>query len=149
MSRSFAVISGVCAAAVLVGFFVGIYINGPDVDNAAQHRAAMSDVATFTIAIDKFRADCGYYPTSQQGISRPVGAFEGSDVLIKRPAPIPESVWHGPYLEFLGSWKDPWGRPYVYECPGKHNPKAFDIYSLGPNGKGGDEAIGNWPPAKK
>ena len=29
-------------------------------------------------------------------------------------------------------------------APGKHNTKGFDVYSLGQNGKGGDEAIGNW-----
>jgi general secretion pathway protein G len=68
---------------------------------------------------------------------------------MKRPASIPANVWHGPYLDTNYPRKDPWGRPYVYECPGKHNPESFDLYSLGPNGKGGDEAIGNWTVTNK
>jgi hypothetical protein len=35
-------------------------------------------------------------------------------------------------------------RSFVYEKPGKHNPDANDVHSLGLHGKGGDEAIGNW-----
>jgi hypothetical protein len=31
---------------------------------------------------------------------------------------------------------DPWGRPYVYLVPGRENPKLFDLYSMGPTGKG-------------
>jgi general secretion pathway protein G len=108
--------------------------------------SAMTAIANFKNAINRFHADCGYYPTSPQlsHIFSPVEGAEDSDVLIKRPASIPASVWHGPYLDANQPRKDPWGRPYVYGCPGKHNPDSFDVYSLGPNGKGGDEAIGNW-----
>jgi hypothetical protein len=53
--------------------------------------------------------------------------------------------WHK-YLDVDKIPNDPWGRPYVYEFPGRHNPDGYDIYSLGPNGNGGDEAIGNWSP---
>ena len=110
--------------------------------------AAKTDIANFETAINRFRADCGYYPRSTHlGIQSP--GFKGTegtgtDVLIKRPAGMPESVWRGPYLDARRPLNDPWGRPYVYECPGKQNPDSFDIYSLGPNGKGGDEAIRNW-----
>jgi general secretion pathway protein G len=69
---------------------------------------------------------------------------DGANVFTKRPAAIPERVWRGPYLEDPSLSNDPWGRPYVYDCPGKHNLDSFDVYSLGPNGKGGSEAIGNW-----
>jgi general secretion pathway protein G len=109
--------------------------------------AARADVANFTTAIMVFKHDCGYYPKSPQLslIISPLGGVQGTEVLIKKPPAIPEGVWHGPYLDANHQHsKDPWGRPYVYECPGRHNPASFDIYSLGPNGKGGDEAIGNW-----
>ena len=29
--------------------------------------------------------------------------------------------------------KDPWGTPYVYVCPGKHNKDRFDLSSNGPD----------------
>lgn len=51
--------------------------------------------------------------------------------------------WHGPYLEGLP--KDPWGHDYLYECPGRHNPVAYDLLSPGPDGLlGTDDDITNW-----
>ena len=40
---------------------------------------------------------------------------------------------------------DPWGDQYIYEYPGKHNPKRYDLSSAGPDGKPGtDDDIVNW-----
>jgi general secretion pathway protein G len=45
--------------------------------------------------------------------------------------------------------KDPWGNDYVYERPGRHNVKSYDLYSPGENGIPGDaDDIGNWEDAK-
>ena len=147
MSRSFQIFLILVILAVGWGFLMPLLYTTSTGDT--RFMATRADVATFTTAIMMFQHDCGYYPTSPQlsHISSPLGGAEDSNVLIKRPAAIPEGVWHGPYLDTSKPRKDPWGRPYVYECPGKHNPKSFDIYSLGPNGKGGDEAIGNWTAA--
>jgi general secretion pathway protein G len=30
---------------------------------------------------------------------------------------------------------DPWQHQFVYVCPGRRNPKSFDLYSAGPDGK--------------
>jgi hypothetical protein len=35
-------------------------------------------------------------------------------------------------------------RSYIYKYPGLRNTNGYDVYSLGPNGQGGNEAIGNW-----
>jgi len=35
---------------------------------------------------------------------------------------------------------DPWGKPYVYECPGRHNPASYDLYATDPDGN----VYGNW-----
>jgi hypothetical protein len=45
--------------------------------------------------------------------------------------------------------RDAWGNAFVYRCPGKHNPSAFDLYSLGSDGKtetDGDDPddMSNW-----
>lgn len=151
MSRSLAIFSAVCIVALFLGFIVGLHIEKPDLETAGRKAAARSDIANFKNAINRFRADCGYYPTSSQPthIFSPLEGAEDSNVLIKRTSSIPANVWHGPYLDATFQQKDPWGRPYVYECPGKHNPDSFDVYSLGPNGKGGDEAIGNWTATNK
>jgi len=100
--------------------------------------AAKIDTVAFTTALTMFQIDCDRYPTTGEGLG----------ALINRPTAIPEGGKWRPYFAVDKLPKDPWGRPYVYECPGKHNPDRFDVYSLGPSGKGGNEAIGNWTPAQ-
>jgi general secretion pathway protein G len=53
-----------------------------------------------------------------------------------------EKKWKGPYLSKRTVPMDQWGREYQYKCPGEHG--AFDLYSLGPNGRLDDQAITNW-----
>jgi len=143
MSRSFKLFLVVLFVTLAWGIF------GPRIPGGSHSRmdVARMEIANFETAINEFRADCGYYPKSPHlGIHSPgFGGVEGTDVLIKRPVGIPQGVnWHGPYLDARKLPNDPWGRPYVYECPGKHNTNGFDVYSLGRNGKGGEEAIDNW-----
>ena len=41
------------------------------------------------------------------------------------------------YLNYLQSDipADPWGRPYIYEFPGRLNPAGYDLRSMGPDGQ--------------
>jgi len=60
----------------------------------------------------------------------------------------------GPYISskvFLtdsnGAILDPWGIPYIYHYPGKHNRSSFDLYSCGRNRKdekGRGDDLRNW-----
>ena len=51
---------------------------------------------------------------------------------------VEEFLWHG-------IPDDPWRHPYIYVCPGKHNPSSYDIMSMGPDGREGtDDDITNW-----
>jgi len=54
--------------------------------------------------------------------------------------------WRGPYLKNETEIPtDPWGEPYIYECPGRHNPNGYDLSSLGPDKQQGTEDdISNW-----
>jgi len=99
---------------------------------------AEASIASIKTCLDLFKVDCGRYPTTQEGLG----------ALIKRPAAISETVWHGPYLAIDNFPNDPWGKPYRYEIPGQHHPDLYDVYSLGPNGKGGNESVGNWTPKR-
>ena len=41
--------------------------------------------------------------------------------------------------------KDPWGHPFVYYCPGKHNRESYDLFSIGPDGvEGTGDDVTNW-----
>jgi general secretion pathway protein G len=94
----------------------------------ARQAAAHADLSSIKTALDAYEVDNGFYPKSLQD-------------LIQQPGNARN--WHGPYLDNLPV--DPWGNPYVYAYPGRHNPSGFDLSSVGPDGKAGtDDDIGNW-----
>jgi len=95
----------------------------------ARVTAAHADIfGGIKTALDAYEVDNGSYPRSLQD-------------LLKQPSNARN--WHGPYLDNLPI--DPWGNPYVYYYPGKHNPTGYDLLSVGPDGKEGtDDDIVNW-----
>lgn len=95
----------------------------------ARVTAAQADIkGGVKTALDEFEVDNGFYPQSLQD-------------LLQRPRNARN--WHGPYLDALPV--DPWGDPYYYSYPGKHNANGYDLWSAGPDGKSGDQDdIGNW-----
>lgn len=97
----------------------------------ARITAAQTQIAAFKTSLDAFEIDNGYYPKGSDGLLD----------LVEEPGDAKD--WRGPYLDAIPL--DPWGRPYVYECPGKHNPKSYDVMSMGPDGRqGGGDDIANW-----
>jgi general secretion pathway protein G len=96
----------------------------------ARITAAQSQIATFGTALDAYEVDNGSYPKSLQD-------------LVIQPSDAPN--WRGPYLKTMDIPLDPWGSPYVYEYPGRHNPSGYDLYSLGPDKREGtDDDITSW-----
>jgi general secretion pathway protein G len=97
----------------------------------ARETAARADInGGIKSALGAYEVDVGFYPKSLQDLLR---------------QPSNARNWHGPYLEKLPL--DPWGSPYVYYYPGKHNPTGYDLLSVGPDQKEGtDDDIGNWMP---
>jgi general secretion pathway protein G len=103
----------------------------------ARQTAAQSQIATFGTALDAFEVDNGYYPKGKSGLAD----------LVQQPRDA--QSWKGPYLKGEIP-NDPWGRPYAYECPGKHNPTSYDLMSMGPDGRvGGDDDLANWQQNKR
>ena len=97
----------------------------------AKVTAAASQISSLEMALDAFEVDNGYYPKS--------GAL---DDLVNQPANA--TGWKGPYLK-KGIPLDPWGNPYTYDYPGKHNASGYDLMSMGPDGRAGtDDDITNW-----
>ena len=118
--------------------FLGVYLLKPDFGPKSPGRkeAAKTDISVFVEGLSQLNRDCGRYPTTEEGLSS----------LIERPSTIQAKTWHGPYLDMSFIPPDPWGHPYKYIYPGTHNTNGYDIYTLGPEGKGGNEAIDNWTP---
>jgi len=97
----------------------------------ARQTAVRADIASIKTALDAFEVDNGFYPKNLQDLLQ---------------QPNNAKNWHGPYLDAdKGLPQDPWGNPYIYNYPGRHNASGFDLYSAGPDSKPGDEDdIGNW-----
>src|SRR5262249_11472080 len=121
------VILGILAA-IVVPKFAGT-------GERARIQAAKTQINSFETALGVFEVDTGHYPTGKSGLM---------DLIV---TPRGAQNWHGPYLDVPTAAVpvDPWGNPYVYEFPGKHPPKAYDITSAGPDGRiGTDDDISNW-----
>lgn len=95
----------------------------------AKSTAARAQIETFGLALDAYRLDNDYYPSTTQGLA----------ALMRRPEGNPEARgWRGPYLRREVPL-DPWDRPYLYRSPGDSSPATFDLYSLGRDGQSGGE----------
>jgi general secretion pathway protein G len=95
----------------------------------ANHGAARSQVQMLGLALDQYRLHNHAYPTTEQGLA----ALRTAPTVGEAPR-----SWKGPYLRQAVP-NDPWGRSYVYVSPGQVNPAAFDLYSLGRDGREGGE----------
>ncbi len=72
--------------------------------------------------IDTFRVMKGRYPTTEEGIK----------ILIDEKILKPNNE--------KGTITDPWGREYIYLCPGQKHPDSYDVKSYGADGQpGGDD----------
>ncbi len=117
----------VALAAVVVPKFTGR-------SEEANVTAANTTIANLEVALDAFEVDTGRYPTTTEGLK----------ALVEEPSNLQK--WKGPYIR-RDVADDPWGNPYVYTQPGRHNKYGFDLYSYGPDGReGGDDDIDNWSP---
>jgi general secretion pathway protein G len=121
------VILGILAAIIVPNMF-----SKPD---EARVVAAKSDIKNIEAALNMYKLDNFYYPSTSQGL----------EALVTKPSGDPPAKnWRQPYLPRMP--KDPWGNPYIYIQPGQHG--EFDLMSYGrdgkPGGEGPDADIGNW-----
>ena len=95
--------------------------------------AAKTQLGLIEEALDQYNIDVGTYPSDLQGLIQNIDESER---------------WHGPYFKKAAIPKDPWGRDYLYVCPGEHNPNTYDIWSYCKDNQEGGEGenadIVNW-----
>jgi general secretion pathway protein G len=103
----------------------------------AKETAAKTQISSIGTALDSFEVDMGYYPKTGDGLN----------VLMDEPRNA--KGWRGPYLKNAVT-ADPWGNAYIYEYPGRHNDKSYDLISLGPDGqRDTSDDITNWNLSEK
>ncbi|HUP92058.1 MAG TPA: type II secretion system major pseudopilin GspG [Solimonas sp.] len=117
---------------ILASIIVPKIMKQPD---EARIVKAKQDIRSLESALNMYRLDNFYYPTTQQGL----------EALVTQPSGDPPAKnWKG-YVD-ARALKDPWGNPYSYLQPGTHG--EFDVFSLGadnqPGGEGAAADIGNW-----
>jgi general secretion pathway protein G len=94
---------------------------------------AKQDIRAIETALELYKLDNGFYPSTDQGLQS----------LVKQPttSPVPANWKIGGYLREVPM--DPWNRPYQYLNPGSHS--EIDIYSFGAEGPNSSATIiGNW-----
>lgn len=106
----------------------------------AKIAVARSDIETISQALELYRLDNGFYPSTDQGL----------EALVRKPSGgSPEPRHWNPDGYLKKAPVDPWGNAYLYLQPGSHG--KYDLYSLGPDGRGGEDqanTIGNWEDEK-
>lgn len=116
---------------ILAALVVPKIISRPD---EARVVKAKQDVLAIQNALELYKLDNGFYPSTDQGLM----------ALVEKPTTNPTPRDWKSYLKSLP--KDPWGRDYIYLNPGQHG--EIDIFTYGANGQPGgtgiDAEIGNW-----
>ena len=81
-----------------------------------DRQLACDNLAVLQVAIERFHADCGRFPATDEGLR----------ALVRRPTGL--QAWDGPYI--LALKPDPWKNPYRYKQMGS----AFVLFSAGADG---------------
>jgi general secretion pathway protein G len=117
---------------VLVGASIKLLVGNLEF---AKIKRAEGDLQTITTQLKTYEMQNLFLPTTEQGLN----------ALVARPGsePVPRR-----WIQLLTEIPlDPWGKPYQYRNPGKHNPSGFDLYSFGPDQVESDvDDVGNWGP---
>lgn len=137
--RGFTLIE-IMVVVVILGILATIVLtNVMGREDEARINAAKTQIRSFEGALDGFKLDNGFYPSTDQGL----------EALIKKPETgrIPNKWKEGGYLKPARIPNDPWGNPYHYYSPGNEN-REYEIISYGadgePGGEGKNSDIENW-----
>lgn len=112
--------------AVLVGSAIYMLVGNIDV---AKEQRVDSDIEAISMQLRTYEMLNYRMPTMEQGLK----------ALVNQPTTEPRPRRWKQLMKSVPI--DPWGNEYVYRNPGKGG-AAFEIYSLGPDGKESDDDAG-------
>ena len=107
----------------LIGIVAGLAMsNLGEIFGGGKVKAAQTWVnSTGEAYVNSYFALVGNYPKSLNDLRTP-------------PAGV------SPFVKRASDLQDPWGKDYIYQCPGTRNTGSFDLSTTTPDGK----VIGNW-----
>jgi general secretion pathway protein G len=93
-----------------------------------------ADLKTLQMNLVRYRTQSMSLPTEAQGLQ----------ALVTRPTLAPQPKNWSQKMTADGLL-DPWGNPYQYRNPGKRSQEAYDLFSMGVDGRAeSEDDIGNW-----
>jgi general secretion pathway protein G len=112
---------------ILAAFVVPKFMSRPE---QARIVKVKQDILAIQSALDLYKLDNGFYPSTDQGLQ----------ALITKPtnSPNPRNWKSDGYLDQMP--QDPWGENYQY----MNDNDKVRIFSYGSKGKEGNSEIGNW-----
>jgi general secretion pathway protein G len=116
-------------ALTLLGL-AGTFVAGKVFENLQEGKVQTTKIQIKSIGdrLKEFRRDCGFFPTTDQGLDALISKPEGGGRDCKRYSP-------SGYIDGGKIPLDPWDAEYIYESDGK----AYNITSLGAdNAEGGE-----------
>lgn len=113
--------------AVLVGSAIYMLVGNIDV---AKDQRVESDIQAIAMQLRTYEMLNYRKPTTEQGLK----------ALVQPPTSDPKPRKWKQLMKAVPL--DPWGAEYVYRNPGRINAGGYDLYSLGPDGKEGEDDIG-------
>ena len=113
-----------------------IFTRVSDRPEQARRTKAQVEIRELQTALELFKLDNGFYPTTEQGL----------EALVSQPTTgkVPKNYPESGYQDRVPV--DPWRIPYVYISPGLHS--EYDLESYGADeedgGEGKNEDIESW-----
>lgn len=99
---------------IMLVWQVNLKLPSPEEVNAENMNRAQREIKTIRIALERFKIDCGRYPTTEEGLK----------ALVVNPG---IKGWRHNYINFLRS--DPWRTQYYYE----YTNDIVSLRSFGPD----------------
>tara|TARA_R100000687_G_scaffold52104_3_gene41528 strand:- start:129 stop:569 length:441 start_codon:yes stop_codon:yes gene_type:complete len=97
---------------------------------------AQSQLAELAEALERYKLDNHFYPTTEQGLA--------ALVIMPTTDPVPRNWNSRGYLSGSVVPNDPWGSPYVYSS--REEGRYYELKSLGGDGEpGGDDMASDIP----
>jgi len=123
LQRGFTILEIVIVFILLAGIMAYVIPKIFDQGKKAEALQARIKMTNLGGQIEMYKLEVGKYPGSLQDLTKAPSGAEGK--------------WNGPYVKDAAELKDAWGNEYRYTAPGQS--KAFDLISMGADGKEGGE----------
>lgn len=128
--RGFTLIE-VLVVVVIMGMLIGLI--GPNIIgqvDKARVTTARANMATLAQALDMYKLDNHFYPSTDQGL----------EALVQKPqaSPVPKNWNSQGYLKDTRLPLDPWDGEYIYISPGEES-RPYELLSLGADQRVGGE----------